>query len=181
MVTDRSGKVVIIGLDGATLDLLRPWASQGDLPNLATYFEEGCYGILRSTIPPVSPQAWASFQTGMNPGKHGIYGFKFLDLNRQGYVLASSVSMSGQPFWRILSNAGHQVTVINLMPSFPPNPVNGFLITDRMTPPGARYTFPPELAKEIETKVGGYIIDIDEGRYLPNREINEVNFLEWAK
>ncbi len=68
-------KLLIIGLDGATFDLIQPWAQEGKLPHLARLLEEGVHGTLRSTIPPMSPPAWTSFVTGKNPGKHGIFDF----------------------------------------------------------------------------------------------------------
>lgn len=174
-------KVIVVGLDAATLDLIKPWMADGKLPNLATYFSHGCYGFLRSTIHPLSPQAWASFQTGMNPGKHGIFDFRILDLNSEGYVPISASAMTGKPYWRILSDNGYKVAVINLMPSFPPSEVNGILITDRLTPPGANFTYPPELAKEIEDRVGGYTIEINDRRYIPDRDISEEEFVKLVR
>jgi predicted AlkP superfamily phosphohydrolase/phosphomutase len=70
-------KAVIIGLDGATWTLLRPWIDQGQLPNLARLVQEGASGPLTTTIPPVSASAWVSFATGCNPGKHGAFDFVF--------------------------------------------------------------------------------------------------------
>ena len=68
-----SGKqrVVVIGLDGATWDLLRPRMDEGSLPNLKRLADEGATGDLRSIYPPETPAAWPSFMTGKNPGKHG--------------------------------------------------------------------------------------------------------------
>ena len=68
-------KIVILGLDGATFDLILPWVQAGKLPHLARLLNTGMAGTLRSTMPPMSPPAWNSFMTGTNPGKHGIYDF----------------------------------------------------------------------------------------------------------
>ncbi|UCD87407.1 MAG: alkaline phosphatase family protein, partial [Desulfobacterales bacterium] len=65
----------IIGLDGATFRIIRPLVKEGKLPRLRKMMEEGAWGDLESTIHPLSPQAWASFMTGKNPGKHGIFEF----------------------------------------------------------------------------------------------------------
>jgi predicted AlkP superfamily phosphohydrolase/phosphomutase len=62
-------RVLVIGLDGVPLDLIRPWAQEGKLPVLKSVMDEGVVGPLRSTIPPISAPAWASFMTGRNPGK----------------------------------------------------------------------------------------------------------------
>ena len=69
------GKVWIVGLDGATLDLIVPWVEQGELPTLARIMREGTVGQLTTVIPPMTGPAWTSFATGKNPGKHGIVDF----------------------------------------------------------------------------------------------------------
>lgn len=66
-------KVVIIGLDGATFTILNPLLEEGLLPNIAGLIKEGSHGILMSTLPPMAAPAWASFMTGVNPGKHGRF------------------------------------------------------------------------------------------------------------
>lgn len=76
-------RVMVIGLDGATLDLVRPWAESGYLPTFARLMKEGASGQLRSTTPPVTGPAWSSFATGKNPGKHGF--FDFTSRARGGY------------------------------------------------------------------------------------------------
>ena len=68
-------RLLVIGLDGATLDLVRPWAAQGHLPHLAKLIAEGTHGPLESTLPPVTSPAWPSFVTGKNPGRHGVFDF----------------------------------------------------------------------------------------------------------
>src|SRR5262249_25185198 len=65
----------LTGWDGATFDLIRPWIDAGKLPNLARLMANGVHGPLRSTVPPWSFQAWSSFLTGKNLGKHGVYDF----------------------------------------------------------------------------------------------------------
>ena len=68
-------RIFLLGWDGATFDLIRPWVAQGKLPNIARLMETGVHGPLRSTIPPWTFPAWTSFMTGKNPGKHGIFDF----------------------------------------------------------------------------------------------------------
>jgi len=69
-------KVLIIGLDGATWDLMKPLTEKGKLPTLRKLIDEGVHGDLESTITPSTGLAWVSFATGKNPGKHGCYDFK---------------------------------------------------------------------------------------------------------
>jgi len=69
-------KVLSIGLDGGTFCLIDPWVKAGYLPNIARLLEQGTRASLHSVILPFTPQAWGSFMTGMNPGNHGVFGFK---------------------------------------------------------------------------------------------------------
>ena len=76
-----SKKVLFIGLDGSTFDLLDPLMEKGLMPRLRAFINEGVRGWLETTIPPITPTAWVSWMTGKNPGKHGV--FEFL-LRRKG-------------------------------------------------------------------------------------------------
>ena len=72
-------KLLVLGLDGATWDVMTPMMEQGELPHLARLVAEGASGPLLSTIPPVTAPAWSSFMTGLNPGKHGIFQWRTYD------------------------------------------------------------------------------------------------------
>ena len=72
-----SNKVLIIGLDGATFDLLKPWMAEGHMPYLKRLMDTGAHGELESTMPPLTAAACVSFATGVNPGKHGLFDFVF--------------------------------------------------------------------------------------------------------
>ena len=100
-------RVLVIGLDGATLDLIEPWARGGYLPNLAQFLELGSSGVLRSTVPPVSPAAWSSFMTGKNPGKHGI--FDFLARDFASYGMRINLRTTEPSLWHLLSGQGRRV------------------------------------------------------------------------
>ena len=67
--------MLVIGLDGATFDVIRPLVHNGKLPTIERLMKNGVYGDLISTIPPVTSPAWPSFMTGKNPGKHGVFDF----------------------------------------------------------------------------------------------------------
>ena len=68
-------KVFVLGLDGATPDIMMSMIERGELPAFKEIIRRGGYGRLQSTIPPISPPAWTAFATGKNPGKNGILGF----------------------------------------------------------------------------------------------------------
>ena len=170
-------KIVILGLDGATFDLLDPWMEQGLLPHCARLVGEGARATLLSTIPPMSPQAWSTFQTGVNPGKHGVYQFMESDLHIPTTPVTSS-SLRVPPFWKFFSNAGWRVGIVNVFATYPPQPVNGFVIAGRNVPSGKPYMFPPGLSEEVRNHIGRYIIDVDPYHAEESlRDISEGEFL----
>ncbi len=145
------GKVIIIGLDGATFDLIKPWLEAGRLPCLGELMKNGVWGNLRSVIPSVSGPAWVSFMTGNNPGKHGILGFTiYIDQNEEQAQLISSLHVKHETLWQVLSSHGKRVGVMNVPVTYPPQKVNGFLISGFMTPPSAAmFTYPEGLKQSI--------------------------------
>lgn len=162
MMSKTEPKVFVIGLDGATFDLIEPWVKEGKLPNLAKIMKEGVHGELESTIPPITQVACSSFMTGMNPGKHGI--FRFVEGRYQSHRLrpVNRSSLRARPFWSILSESGKRVGLINVPITYPPEEINGFIVSGLDIPEGeGSLTYPPGLYQEITNKVGKYTIDID--------------------
>ncbi|MBI3951726.1 MAG: alkaline phosphatase family protein [Acidobacteria bacterium] len=150
-------KVLVICLDGATFDLLQPWIEAGRLPTFKRFVDEGVSGGLESVVPPITAPAWASFITGKNPGKHGIYHFVNRGPQAGQQAFVSATSRAGQTLWGLLGEDGKRVTVLNVPTTYPPQKVNGVLISDFLTPPGKRdFTYPPSLLEEIEETFGRY-------------------------
>lgn len=145
---------MILGVDGGTLDLIQPWVRAGLLPTFARLMAEGSWGRLRTMIPPVTPTAWSSFLTGMNPGRHGLYDFVGRRRGTYDTWLANASYRTGDPVWRILSRAGRKVTVFNVPLTYPIEPVNGAFVSGFLTPADATdTTWPPELLDEIKRQV----------------------------
>jgi predicted AlkP superfamily phosphohydrolase/phosphomutase len=156
-------KVICIGLDGATFDLIKPFIAQGKLPTFKKLMARGAFSELRSTVPPVTASAWSSFMTGKNPGAHGL--FDFMQRRDKSYDLApvSALDRDGKAVWDLLGDAGKKVIVMNVPVTWPPQPVNGQLITGMLTPRNAEnYTYPKELAEELRLAIGDYIVYSDE-------------------
>jgi predicted AlkP superfamily phosphohydrolase/phosphomutase len=147
-------KLLIFGLDGATFDLIRPWVAQGYLPNLGRLIENGVSGDLASTLPPVTSPAWPSFMTGMNPGKHNV--FDFIRPNQGNFALVNATSLRAPTLWQIASEAGLRVGVLNVPVTFPPQPVNGFLISGMLSPSDAGITYPEDLLAPYAAELGAY-------------------------
>ena len=158
-------KVLFIGLDGATFDVLDPLIEKGLMPRLKQFIAEGIRGPLETTIPPITPTAWVSWMTGKNPGKHGV--FEFL-LRRKGSgalpdTPVNSRSRDGLPFWDLLGQMGKQAIVTNVPCTYPPSMVNGVMISDFLTPRGRRdFTYPESLIEEVESRFGPYELYITE-------------------
>jgi predicted AlkP superfamily phosphohydrolase/phosphomutase len=151
-------RVFIIGWDGATFDLIRPWVAEGKLPTIAKLMEGGSHGLLRSTLPPMTFPAWTSFMTGKNPGKHGIYDFTRRLQGKYQLEFVNGGQRREKTFWRILSEAGRKVVAISIPCTSPPDRVNGIMISG-FDAPGSNYVdprgmHPPELYQELEQKAG---------------------------
>jgi predicted AlkP superfamily phosphohydrolase/phosphomutase len=144
----RPAPCVLIGWDGATFDLLTPWVEQGLLPNLARMLANGSARRLRSIIPPISPAAWASIMTGMNPGKHGILDFQ--EFNPSDYVsqqpnIINSTHFAGSTILDILGERGLRVCSLQIPMTYPVWPVNGLLLAGIPNPDDSiGYAYPPE-------------------------------------
>jgi predicted AlkP superfamily phosphohydrolase/phosphomutase len=155
----ESGKVFVLGLDGATFDIIDALIAKGRLPNLEKLIQQGCGRELLSTIHPFSAQAWSSFMTGMNPGKHGIVDFTEHVKGEYKLKFLNASHRRGKSLWRILSDHGKRVGVLNVPFTYPPEEVNGFMISGMDAPStDSDYTYPKELSEEISTQVGEYII-----------------------
>ena len=150
-------KVLVIGLDGGTLSLLRPWVREGHLPVLGGLMAGGAAGTLRTTMPPVTASAWTSFATGKNPGKHGLVDFIRLRDGSYDISLVNATQRSGKAIWNILGDRGRRVIVVGVPATYPPEPVNGYMVTGLMTPgTHSDYTFPPELKRDLHKLVGPF-------------------------
>jgi len=167
-------KTILLGLDGATFDNIKPWAEEGLMPNFKKAMETGTWGELRSTIPPTTPPAWATTVTGKNPGKHGIYDFRESFLFDPRRPIINSRSIRAAKLWHILNNLGKKVGVMNVPITYPPEEVDGFMISGMMTPSADHdYTHPKSLKEEIKAAVGDYVPNIDIPQY-------DVEFLDDA-
>ena len=144
-------RVLVIGLDGATFDLIEPWKEE--LPNLAGLMEGGAWGRLRSTVPPVTFPAWTSLATGTNPGRHGIFDFTQRVPGAYRVEFVNATFRRQPSVWRHLSKAGRRVGVMGLPAAYPPEAVNGFFISGFDSPVATgidrSFVHPPKLLSLI--------------------------------
>ncbi len=150
-------RVLIIGLDGATFDVLDPLMRQGRMPALRRFIENGAAGILHSTKPPITPAAWTTFMTGKGPGRHGIVDFEKYDVARHSLTFNSTYEIREKTLWEHLSDKGLRVGSVNVPMTYPPRPVNGFMISGFETPSiDAEFTYPRELKQDILRHIPNY-------------------------
>lgn len=154
----RVSKFVVLGLDGMDPKLAEKFMAEGKLPNFARLAKQGCFKPLATTVPSISPVAWSSFQTGVNPGKHNI--FDFLTRDKVSYLpKLSSVDIraprrtisigkwqfplgkgdirllrKGKPFWKTLGEHGVFSNVIRVPITFPPEKFHGAQLSGMCVP-----------------------------------------------
>jgi len=149
-VADR---VIVIGLDGLDPRRTRQLMESGDLPNLTALASRGVFTELRTTCPPLSPVAWSSFATGVNPGKHNIFDFLNRNLRTRAIELSSCrIAMpnargagrlrkpevillrKSKPFWQVLGEHGIFSTVLRVPITFPPEKFRGLCLSGMCAP-----------------------------------------------
>lgn len=160
-MTDRRRRVFLLGLDGATFTLLRPWAEEGRLPTIARLMAEGAHGPLISTVPPVTPVAWTSMVTGVYPGKHGIFGFVKSRPGSYECDVVTSRDRRRPAIWNLLDRAGLRSIVVDVPFTYPPEPINGVMVAGMGTPDVASEFVHPRLLRDtILKEFGPYPLDI---------------------
>jgi predicted AlkP superfamily phosphohydrolase/phosphomutase len=158
-----SNKLLAIGLDGASFNVLDPLIDSGHLPNIAMLIAGGSRANLETTFPPITAVAWSSFMTGKNPGKHGIFEFVRRDHRSNREMAVNASFRKGRAIWDILSDNGKQVIVHNFPCTYPPHEINGLMIADFMTPRGrSDFTYPESLLTELEQKFGDYRLHLSQ-------------------
>jgi predicted AlkP superfamily phosphohydrolase/phosphomutase len=130
----------MIGIDGASPRLVDPLMAAGRLPNLAELARDGAYGALRSAQPIDSPRLWNTIVTGKVPRKHGIRHFAHTGEEGRN-VLFLSTDRKVHALWNIVSDAGMRVGVVNFWNTYPPELVDGVMVSDHL------------LARNIESRV----------------------------
>lgn len=154
-------KVILIALDGATFDVIAPLVAEGRLPTFARLMADGATGQLRSTYPVITPPAFASILTGCNPGKHGVFDFFSRQRDSYQFTPSNGAMIRVEPLHHLAARHGLRTGVMNTPMTYPPAPLaDGFVVAGMETPPGAAYTSPPELQRELE-QACGYRIELD--------------------
>ena len=156
---------VVIGLDGSAWQLLDPLLEDGTMPRLAALRKRGASGILTSTIPPVTPPAWTSAVTGVNPGRHGIHGFHRGNAQHEHPEMMHSGQVKAATLWEMARAQNASVGLFNVPLTYPPPQIEGGWAVAGMMTPGigqqlAGFAYPADLEADIQSWVPNYVIEI---------------------
>ncbi|NNE44431.1 MAG: hypothetical protein HKN12_09490 [Gemmatimonadetes bacterium] len=164
----QPGPVFLLGFDGLEPGLVARYEADGTMPNFVRLRERGAVGVVRSTVPFISPPAWTTVATGVTPGDHGVWSFWLPEGDNPRGRYVDATARLAEPVWKDLSAAGRTVGIVNVPVTSPPDSVNGFLISGFPYPAGAPLTFPPELEADIRKR--GYLPDEYGGAPVPGEE-----------
>ncbi len=154
--------MLVIGLDGATFDVLDPLFAEGKLPHLAALRERGASGVLESVLPAISPPAWTTAATGVNPGKHNIFDFFHFSKTTGEAFLTSARERRARPVWKVLNAQSKRTHLMNIPMTFPPDSVVGSMISGFPFPDEeGPITFPPELESKLDEEARRTLGDED--------------------
>jgi len=155
-------RVLVVGLDAATFDLMLPWAQSGVLPTIGRLIREGVHAPLRSTLPPLTPPGWTSAATGRNPGKHNVFNFY---RGRAGGLEPTPVTpgdLRSPRVWDIAAQQGRRSVVLHMPLTYPPQEHVGVMISGIMTPKGAEdFVAPTALKEALAARIPGYRMEVD--------------------
>ncbi len=165
-------RVVVIGVNGMELDVIRPLLLKGAMPNLAKVIKNGAYGKLRTVDAPNCPRVYSTLFTSTRPEEHGVTGFLV------GGITANTNMLKQEPIWSFLSKKGVTIGMANVPATFPVMPVNGYMISGMLTRgkncedgvlcapklsevEGGDAVYPPALKAELLKQVGDFYIDCE--------------------
>ena len=172
-VSDFSDKIIVLGFDGLSPDIIEPMMKEGKLPNFKRLMNEGSYRKLATTNPSQSPVAWSGFATGQNPGKNGVFDFIVRDPESYRIDLSLSRMEKGRPqkviksdcFWNYTSEKSIPTTIITCPVTYPAEKITGRMLSGMGVPDilGTEGTFTfytSERLKDVKT-TGGKVLHVN--------------------
>jgi predicted AlkP superfamily phosphohydrolase/phosphomutase len=152
-------RAAVIGLDGVPYRMIRSLAAQGVMPVMAELLKEGYACKMDSSMPPVSSVAWTTFMTGVNPAKHGIFGF--MDRRRESYGIyfPNATQVKSPTLWDMLTEAGKTTVAVNIPQTYPARETNGVIIAGFVAIDLEKAVYPRKLVEAL--KAMDYRIDVD--------------------
>jgi predicted AlkP superfamily phosphohydrolase/phosphomutase len=165
----KKDKVVVIGLDGVPCSLLKRFIKEGVMPNLSTLVQKGTLTEMTASIPEVSSTSWTTFMTGVNPGRHGIYGFMELQKDSYKWRFPDFDDIKSETLWAIAGKNNKKSIVINVPSTYPARELNGILTAGFVALDLKKATY-PESAYEYLKSIG-YRMDVNAGKARESSQI----------
>jgi predicted AlkP superfamily phosphohydrolase/phosphomutase len=152
-------KILIIGLDGATWNVLDDFLLEQCMPNLNKLKSDGSSGVLRSTEPPITASSWTTCITGCQPCTHGIIGWHEYSCSEDQLRISTSGSCKVPNIWQELSKQSYKVASINVPWTYPCKEVNGIIVAGYGCPgPESQFTYPSDFKDELLRRIPDYDI-----------------------
>ncbi|MFY4813214.1 alkaline phosphatase family protein [Haloarcula sp. AONF1] len=152
-------KTLVVGLDGASWELLDPWIEAGELPNLAALRDTGTWAGTRSCLPPVTFPNWKCYSSGKDPGGFGVFWFENVDLDAGEINVMNGGDYDTAELWDYLNDEGQSAGVVNMPTMYPPRDIDDLVVAGgpdavegEYRSISSGYTSPPELAEELESR-----------------------------
>ena len=127
----KKNKLLLLGWDAADWKVIGPLMARGLMPHLQSVIKEGVHGNLSTMNPPLSPMLWSTVATGKTPDKHGVLNFIEIAPDLKGVRPVTTASRKSRALWNIFHNQGMKSNVVGWWPSFPAEPINGVVVSDR--------------------------------------------------
>ncbi len=154
-----AARLALLGLDGVGAPLVEALTDAGVMPRLAALRRHGTFAGMTSTLPTVSSVSWTSFMTGVNPGRHGIYGFTDVKPESYGIAFPNYVHVRAPTIWDALGAAGRRAIVLNIPGTYPAKDIHGVMVSGFVAIDLARAVRP---ASELAVlRAHDYVIDVD--------------------
>lgn len=160
-------QTVVVGLDGASWDLIDSWVEDGTLPTIQSLRRDGTWSTSRSCLPPVTFPNWKCYAASKNPGNLGVFWFEYIDFDAENIEIMSGANFQTAELWDYLNEEGMETGVVNMPTMYPPRTIDGYVVAGgpdavdgeyRSIDSG--YTYPPEFESEIESKFD-YVVHPD--------------------
>jgi predicted AlkP superfamily phosphohydrolase/phosphomutase len=144
-------RVLVIGLDGGTWNIIKPLVEKGKLPTIAKLMGDGCHGHLESCFPYETFPAWKCYSTAKNPGKLGVYWFLGVDVKKAKFTLENSTSFRSKELWDYLGANDITCGVLDMPTTYPPRAIKGAMVSPGLPGRGG-FAYPPSLEKELKDR-----------------------------
>ncbi len=159
MSVPNKKRVFILGLDGVPYSLLRQFIQDGRMPSLSAIVGQGVLAPMKASLPEVSSTSWTTFMTGVNPAKHGIFGFMDLQKASHNIYFPNSLDIKAPTLWETAGKYQKRSIVLNIPSTYPAKPLNGILTAGFVAVDLGKATYPRKTYEYLKSI--GYRMDVD--------------------